>query len=137
MLRPVAQPASEQGFTLFELLLTLALCGSGLFALVQTLSQGVQAKSDSEDIVQAIALAQGVLEDYRDRTRTVAAWNSIVSASTAPVSGFPSFTTNVKVSFPLGQAGNNARLKQVDVTVGWQAQGTVLTTSLSTYIARQ
>jgi prepilin-type N-terminal cleavage/methylation domain-containing protein len=125
---------SQSGFTLLELLLTIVIFGGGLFALVEALSRGIAANTESENTAQAAALAQEALEDSRVSTRSAGDFATIVSAATATVSGFPYFTRNIVVSTP-GWA-TNANAKRVDVTVAWQVKGSTLTTALSTYVTR-
>lgn len=103
---------------------------------MEVLSRGLFARTESESQAQAVALAQELLEDFRDRAHNATAFASITTQSTAPISGFPSFTRDIRVSFPLGTSGNNARLKRVDLTVAWQVQGNTFTTYLSSFIMR-
>ena len=118
---------TPRGFTLLELMLALVLFASGTVALVELLRQTEVGRTDGENILLATHLAQRRLEELRQT-----AYSSVSDESKASVSspsGFTRFSRQVAVTTPY------TNLKQVVVTVYWNAPGGETNVSLQTYRA--
>ena len=108
-------------------MLALVLFASGTVAIIELLRQAQASRTDGEGILIATHLAQRRLEELRQT-----AYSSLSNASKASVSspsGFSFFSRQVTVTTPY------TNLKQVVVTVYWNAPGGETNVSLQTYRA--
>jgi prepilin-type N-terminal cleavage/methylation domain-containing protein len=118
---------SKRGFTLVEVMIAILLLVGGIAAATFVMGRGMFATTDTENVQQALALAQEKMESIRGT-----AFASIASESKAAVSGWSGFSREVTVSQP---TGTNSDFKQVVVTVYWNTVDGELSTSLTTYVA--
>ena len=110
----------NSGFTLLEILLTLVLLAVGVTALSQAFSTGMLASTDIENVDLAMNIAQAKMEEFKNTS-----FASLSSSGSTGDANFPNFNVTVSVT--------GTDLKQIDVTVSWNAQGgspTVKLTSL-------
>ncbi len=115
---------SLKGFTLLEILLTLALVALGFTALIQAVSAGLFAGGANENELVASALASEKIEEMRSRN-----YSAIVTEARTAVSSFPAFERETLVSTLSGS------LKQVSVNVYWYSKSGELNTGLVTYVS--
>lgn len=116
---------SRRGFSLLEVMLTLALVSAGTVAVVELFQRARVGGTDGENVLIATDLAQRRLEELRNT-----AYGSLTNESAASVSspsGYSRFTRSVTVTTPF------TNLKQVVVTVSWAAPGGTPSVSLQTY----
>lgn len=112
----------NRGFTLLEILISLAILTVGAIALTHSFSAGMLASTDVENVDLALNIAQAKMEEVKNT-----AFASIASSGPSADANFPNFTTTVAVS------GTDP--KQVDVTVAWNVQGGSTSVGLTTLVA--
>ena len=116
----------SQGFTLVEVILSVALLLGGIAAATFVFGRGIFATVDSEAGQQGMALAQERLEQLRGNS-----FASIVNEARAAVAGWTGFFRQVAVTQP---AGTDTDFKQVVVTVDWTTTAGQNSTSLTSYV---
>ncbi len=116
-----------RGFTLVELVAAILLLVGGIASATFVFGRGIYATADTENLEQAVALAQERMESLRGT-----AFASVVSEAKAAVSGWADFSREVTVSQP---TGTNSDLKQAVVTVYWNTNEGEVSTSLTSIIA--
>jgi prepilin-type N-terminal cleavage/methylation domain-containing protein len=115
------------GFTLMEVVLTMALLAIGITSVVKVLGLGVSSDNVIESQLVALRLAQEAMEDVKDATSNAAVDTTAAADSAALASPFDAYTRTVTVS---------GTPKQVTVTVTWLNKGIESQTiSLVTIIA--
>lgn len=114
----------QNGFTLFEVLLTIVLITIGFTALMQAISAGFFAGGQNENSLVAVNLAQEKMEEIRNKS-----YANVVNEAKSAVSGFSVFQREVAVT--AAQAG----LKEVSVKVYWFAKQDELNVNLVTYVS--
>ena len=113
------------GFTLLEVMLALVLFAVGTVAVIELLQRGQAGATDGEHVLIATHLAQRRLEELRN-----AAYASLADeakASVATPAGYTRFSRQVAVTAPY------TNLKQVVITVYWNAPGGETSVSVQTY----
>ena len=103
---------TKEGFTLLEILLTLALFGAGVVGITGLFGYTLENSLDADYTQNAVSLARAGMEEIRNIP-----YAYIKSESKAQITGFPLFKRQVDVSTAL------ANLKQVTVTIYWQFKG--------------
>ena len=116
---------TNNGFTLLEILLTLALFGAGVVGIAGLFGYALDSSLDAEYTEVAMNLAQARMEEVRN-----IAYASITDEAKAQVAGFPLFQRQVGVTEPLTD------LRQVTVTVYWQFKGKEVNEQLVTYVSK-
>jgi prepilin-type N-terminal cleavage/methylation domain-containing protein len=117
--------ARRPGFTLLEMMLAVVIFATGTVSVMEIMQRGQIAAKDGEDALAATHLAQWRLEELRNT-----AYASLADEAKASVSspaGFTRFDRQVAVTTPY------ANLKQIVVTVYWDAPGGETSVSLQTY----
>lgn len=128
------QPANcsrhpKGGFTLLEMMLSLALFATGTLAAMELIHLGQMGSRDSEHTLVATYLAQQCMETARNVAygslddATLAALSDCASS----VSTLPSGSRSAVVTTPY------TNLKKVVVTVTWTEQGGSTNVSMATY----
>lgn len=117
----------EEGFTLLEIILALALFSASIIAIMRVFSIGLASSRDVEDMSLALNLAQKKMEEIKNTPfASVISSGPVPADTTAPFSKF-NVTVNVTGANP----------KQIDATVNWNVQGgttgVVLTTLRTNY----
>ncbi|KPK40936.1 MAG: hypothetical protein AMJ78_06655 [Omnitrophica WOR_2 bacterium SM23_29] len=110
------------GFTLLEILVVIVLFSAGAVVLLQIFSIGLFGGLENENTLIATALVQDKLESIRNTP-----YNSIVDEDKAPVTDYPFFQREVKVTTP------QANLKEVMVDIYWTERTGEMKISLVTY----
>ena len=106
-------------------MLALILLATGTVACIELMQRGQAGAADGENVLIATHLAQRRLEELRNT-----AYGSLANESKASVaspSGYTRFSREVTVTTPYTD------LKQVVVTVYWNAPGGETSLSLRTY----
>ena len=116
---------TRRGFTLLEILLTLALFGVGVVGIAGLFGYALDSSLDAEYTETAVALAQAKMEEIRN-----IAYASIANEAKAQVAGFSLFQRQV------GVTESPADLKQVTVTVYWQFRNKEVNEQLVTYVSK-
>jgi prepilin-type N-terminal cleavage/methylation domain-containing protein len=117
------QRTTNKGFTLLEVLITIAILAIGVAVVLWALGTGLFARGDIESVAKALNISQARLEEIKDT-----AFGNINSSGPTPDAAFPAFNTTVNAS-------NNSNIKQVDVTVSWATRGGNTNVSLTTLVA--
>ncbi|MBF0219985.1 MAG: prepilin-type N-terminal cleavage/methylation domain-containing protein [Gammaproteobacteria bacterium] len=118
----------ESGFTLLEAMVSFAVVGIGLLAVVKLNTDLISTSSGSKSRAVAIALAKEKLEEYRNYTYTNAA-----AMEAGMVDGSEAATTIGNASFTRGWDVNMATPPYtVAVTVSWSDQLGTDSVTLST-----
>ena len=115
----------RRGFTLIDTMLAILLFAISTVAIVEVMRQAQGNSADGENTLLATQLAQRRLEELR--TTTYANLANEVKATIASPSGFSQFSRQVTVTTPY------TNLKQIVVTVYWNAAGGETNVSLQTY----
>jgi len=119
----------KKTFTLLEIIIAIVLFTSAVTVMLGLLSGGMASGSDAESTVVAINLARKRMEEIRNF-----AFEDIAAEDKAVVTGFSNFQRQVEIDDPAGTPEIDA-LKQVTVTVYWNAKGGELSESIITYIS--
>ena len=115
----------RSGFTLLEVMLALILFAVGTVAAVELLRLAQANAAQGENTLIATYLAQRRLEELRN-----VAYGSLANEAKATVgspAGYSRFSRQVTVTTPYGN------LKQLVVTIYWNAPGGETSLSLQTY----
>ena len=107
-----------QGFTLLEVIITVALLTLGVIALSQAFSTGMLASTDVENVDLALNIAQAKMEGLKNT-----AFASLASSGPTADPNFSNFNVTVSVT--------GVDPKQIDVTVAWNVQGAQASTSVA------
>ena len=113
------------GFTLLEVMLALVLFATGTMAVMDLLRCSQAAMAEGENVAVALHLAQRRLEELRNT-----AYGSVANEAKAAIAspaGYSRFNREVTVTT------SYTNLKQVVVTVSWNAPGGEASISLQTY----
>lgn len=119
---------ATRGFTLLEMVLAIVLFATGTIAVMEAIQRAHAGTTDGENLLIATHLAQRRLDELRNTTYTSLA--SEAKASVSSPSGFSRFSREVTITEPLTD------LKQVIVTVFWQAPGGEADAALQTHLSR-
>ena len=111
-----------RGFTLLEVMMSVTLLVIGVAAVAWAFNLAVLASADSENVQQALAIAQAQMEQVMNTDP-----DAIAASGPAADPTFPNYTVTVAV------AGTNP--KQVDVTVAWTPQGGQTSLTFTTLVA--
>ena len=117
--------STKAGFTLLEMILALVLFATGTVAAMDLFQRAQAGQTDGENVLIATHLAQRRLEELRNTTYGSLA--NEAKASVSSPSGFSRFSREVAVTTPY------TNLKQVVVTVYWNAPGGETNVSVRTY----
>ena len=118
-------PHTCLGFSLLEVLLSVALLAGGVVALMELFQMAQAGTTDAESALTAMHLSQRRLEELRN-----VAYSSLASESKATISspsGFSQFSREVTVTTPY------TNLKQLVVTVYWTTTNGETSVSLQTH----
>lgn len=126
-------PNTKKGFTLLEILLTLALFGIGVIGIGGLFGYVLDSSLDAEYTEIAVNLAKARMEEVRNIP-----YVSIVDEAKAQVEvigstlppAFQAFQRQVGVTEILTD------LKQVTVTIYWQFKGEEASEQLTTYVSK-
>ncbi len=113
------------GFTLLEIMLALVLFAIGTVAVIEVMQRAQAVTTDGENVLIATQLAHRRLEELRN-----VAYGSLANEAKGAIaspSGFARFSRQVTVTTPY------TYLKQVVVTVFWNAAGGEPNVVLQTY----
>lgn len=114
---------TKTGFTLLEVLITILILAIGAVVILWAMSMGLFARSDIENIAQALNISQAKMEEIKDT-----AFGNINSSGPTADGNFPLFSTTVT-------ANSNSNIRQVDVNVSWPTKGGNTNISLATLVA--
>ncbi|MBI3324669.1 MAG: prepilin-type N-terminal cleavage/methylation domain-containing protein [Candidatus Omnitrophica bacterium] len=115
----------ENGFTLLEVLLAVALLAGGTVAVAELFQTAQWGSTEAENALIATQLTQARLEELRNTA--YASLANETKASISSPSGFSRFSREVTVTTPY------TNLKLIVVTVYWTGTGGETNVSLSTY----
>jgi len=113
----------EGGFTLIEVLVSVAVLSILVAGLVSLLLEGAESARDGSWMMIAVNLAEGKVEELRR-----ADFTSVTSTGATPFAGFPEFSWQAAVT------DRSLVLKEVTVTVSWTNKGRIGSTSITTLI---
>lgn len=121
----------EDGFSILELLLAIALLGIGLLALGTVSGNVMNKNSDSKKKTVAVSLAQEKLEDVRNQALAAALTNGTTTENNVNDLGVAGSGIYTRVTVITG--GGSGSLGTVTVTVTWTdkvARSVELTTKI-------
>lgn len=118
---------NRRGFSLLEVMLTLVLVSAGTVAVVELFQRARMGGTQAENVLTATYLAQRRLEELRNT-----AYDDLDEAEESETqistpSGYGWFRRQVEVTEP------QTNLRQVVVTITWDAPGGEAEVSLQTY----
>lgn len=112
----------EEGFTLLEIILALAVFSASIIAVMRVFSIGIALSGEVEDMSLALNLAQKKMEEIKNTPfANIISSGPVPADSTAPFSRF-----NVRVD----TTGVNP--KQINATVSWNVKGGTTGITLTT-----
>lgn len=103
-----------QGFSLMEVLFTVALLAVSLTTLLQGISQGLQSLQRAERLAAAAHLAQKKMAELELKEFKIGAQNSGKFASA------PGFRWEVDIHEPTMEQAKEFNISQVDLIIFWQ-----------------
>lgn len=134
--RNAGPPASKPGFTILELLVSIALLILLVFGAAELFSRGLSVERRAERITLAVTLAQSQIETLRGMDYQ----NITVGAFEPPNTVFEDYVRRTDTKFidpaTLADSPDDLGLLQVDITVTYPAVGGQKSVELSTFIAR-
>lgn len=113
---------TQRGFTLVEVMVAVSITGIALVGLMSLFLHSRHFVTDSNHTLQAVHLAQGVLEELKARD-----YDDVVERPKTPFSEAPGYSYAVSVS----PSSFGYDLKTVTVTVYYQERGQEKKLSLS------
>ena len=127
------QPAGNKGFTLIEVLITMAIFSIGVLAVASMQYWSVRNTASGNVMTLAANLARAQMETLKS-VPDVTSLTTGASPNPIDADGNPDpggiFTRTWVIANPLGTSGT----RRIDVTVGWRRQGqnrSVVLTSIS------
>ena len=122
------EPRAHRGFSLVELIISMAILSVGLVGAMRVFPVGLRASQRAELSSRATLVAQRTIESLK-----LLPWTGLPEgSSTATVE---EFTVMTKVSQPPASGlVDPARLKAVSVTVGWTQDGRPRDLLVTTYL---
>ena len=124
-------PEGNKGFTLIEVLITIAIFAIGVLAVASMQYWSVRNTASGNIMTQASNLARAQMETLKSVPNITSLANG-ASANPIDADGNPGgiFTRTWVIANPLGTSGT----RRIDVTVGWSRHGqnrSVVLTSIS------
>lgn len=123
--RPPSTLPTHYGFTILEVMLSLAVLAAGTVAIIEVLQRAHAGVADGESTLIATHLAQRRLEELHNVA--YASLANETKASVSSPSGFGRFSREVAVTTPY------TNLQQIVITVYWTAVGGETSVTLQTY----
>jgi type IV pilus assembly protein PilV len=126
------EPEGNKGFTLIEVLITMAIFSIGVLAVASMQYWSVRNTASGNVMTQAANLARAKLEELKSVPDVMTLTNGAGPNNPIDADGKPGgiFTRTWAITNPLGGSGT----RQIDVTVGWSRYGqnrSVVLTSIS------
>ncbi len=107
----------RRGFSLVEVVVSLAILSVGLLAAMRVFPMGLRASQRSERSSRAVMAAQRTIESLKLKP-----WSELVDGATSVTDG--PYTITVRVAAPaVEELSDPSRLKAVDVVVVWEEDG--------------
>jgi type IV pilus assembly protein PilV len=106
----------KEGFTLVELMIALFILSIGLLATARMQLRSIGARDYAERTTTAIALAEALLESFRDQARTAAGFNSLSSGSDIVDSQGNTVASGYRRQWTITAIGN---VREVTIRVSW------------------
>jgi prepilin-type N-terminal cleavage/methylation domain-containing protein len=120
----------QTGFSLIELIISMAILSVGLFAGIRVFPVGLGASKRAELRSRAAFAAQRTIESMK-----LTPWDDLATGeTTTEVDGF-TVTTSIRAVTPEGLV-DASRLKAVDVSVAWTQDGRPRQISFVTYLRK-
>jgi prepilin-type N-terminal cleavage/methylation domain-containing protein len=119
----------KRGFTLLEILVTVALIVFGVTSVVGVMSQGVSSDMTVEGQIKGLNLAQEKMEELKNRLFVDVISDNTENPLSIP-SGFSEYSRAVVV-----EDTDPTKLKKVTVNVTWVYQGNAQMLTLVTLLA--
>ena len=113
----------KSGYTLIELLITIAFVSIAFLAILQLFVGSLTASADIEGTQVAMRLGESKIEQYLNRD-----FATLSNEAKAAVSGFTGYTQMVTVS------ATSSSEKEISVTTQWKVKGSELGYNLRTII---
>lgn len=113
--------SGNKGFTLLEILITVAIISFGIVGATQAFNTGFAISADAEETARAREIARAKLEEIKNTI-----FKNIASSGPTSDADFPAFTTTVTVTQAPSAPGGS--LLQIVVTVRGRRTSVTLTT---------
>lgn len=114
--------AQCQGFTLIEIMISIAILSSGFVAILYMFPLGSKIEKNSQMMTTALEIGQAKIEEINSL-----AYNEVASATEAygEIDGFPAFKSQVEAEFYDPQTSSasttDTGIKMIDVSIFWQS----------------
>lgn len=105
---------SRSGFTLVEIVLTIAVFGISVIAVVEMLRIAILLPQRNLESAQVSGLAQAKMEETLGKKFADIKWEDWT-----PVPGYPEYETTVSVTDFEPQVGKPVLTKKIQVTIRW------------------
>jgi type IV pilus assembly protein PilV len=126
---------NENGVTMIELLVALALLSIGLLALFTLQSTAIQGNRDSKEMTTAVFLAEKKIEELKNTP-----FGSLSLGSTAdsnnPITGSGTTGGIYSRSWNVQSFSGSANMKQITVIVSWTQSGQSHSAALDTIVSK-
>lgn len=117
---------ARKGFTLLEIMITIALLAIGTLAITEAFNAGLFTSTDAENVDLALNIAQANLETIKNQNFADIDTDAEVSSLISNL-GFSDFTVS-------GNVAEGQDPMQVDVTVTWNVKGGTTSITLTTLV---
>lgn len=117
---------ARKGFTLLEIMITIALLAIGTLAITEAFNAGLFTSTDAENVDLALNIAQANLETIKNQSFADIDTDAEVSNLISNL-GFSDFTVS-------GNVAEGQDPMQVDVTVAWNVKGGTTSVTLTTLV---
>jgi type IV pilus assembly protein PilV len=128
---------NDQGFTMLELLIAIAILAIGLLGLATLQSTSIQGNRDSKEMTTAVFLAEKKMEELKSSPFNAAPLNIGSSTdSNNPMNGSGTSGGIFNRSWTIQRYLSSNNMKQVTVSVSWAISGKSHSVSLDTVVSK-
>jgi type IV pilus assembly protein PilV len=128
---------NNQGFTMLELLIAIAILAIGLLGLATLQTSSIQGNRDSKEMTTAVFLAEKKMEELKSSPFTASPINiGTTNDSNNPMNGSGASGGIYNRSWNVQTYMSSANMKQITVTVAWNMAGKNHSVSLDTVVSK-
>jgi prepilin-type N-terminal cleavage/methylation domain-containing protein len=126
---------NNQGFSLIELLIAIALLSIGLLALFTLQSTAIRGNLDSKELTTAVFLSEKKMEELKNTPFDSLTLGSANDANN-PINGSGQGGGIFNRSWTIQSYSGSSRMKRITVSIAWTLMGNSHSTSMDTVVAR-